>query len=1014
MVQVEVLGRPAVRVDGERIELRGRQPALLAALVLAAPRPVASDTLLEAVWAARLPRDPANALQQRISELRRRVDPTQTGAVLVTVAGGYALHLDDQQIDARRFARLVGEGRDLLVAGDVEVARERLGAALGRWRGPAFEGLADEPWLVPEVHRLNELRLTAIEDRIEADLALGRGSELVAELTELTATHPLRERLAAQLMRAQYRAGRQADALATYERIRTQLADELGVDPGPALARVHLQVLRQADDLEVTALSAPRQAPRTTNLPAPTRVVIGRDAAIERAAQLLTVSRLVTLTGPAGAGKTTLALETARRQPVPDDGTWLVELAPLNDADEVTDALARAVGVQDGATPLSAESLVEVLQDRSVLLVLDNAEHLIDEVASLVHALLTRAPQLQVLTTSRAPLGVDGELVWSVPALALPDEDEQALDPILAAPAVQLLVERLGAHSPGVELDVDDARAAATIVRRLDGIPLAIELAAARARVLSLPELAEALDDRFSVLRTTRPTGPSRQRTLRAAIDGSWDLLDASLRASWAALSVPATSAEVGLAAELLDAAGVDAPALEVLGALADRSLLTLDTSTAPTRYRMLESLRAYGHDRLRELGLDVAVRTRHADAVAAALAACHDRSDPRVFGVDLEGQAAWLDEATAALHGAADRGDLGRVQQLAGALGWLWLLRGLVPTGIRWLTRGLGAADGAPPAGFDLDAADPQAVLWLSGLLATGGSPHGPAWAALSLEAELDPDQRVLAELFAGAHRAHAGEVEAALDDLEAAADRARKHGGWVLGFAHLVTAQIGRVSGRLDDVLRHVRAALEPLTDAGADWARVQAIDLLIDGLGPAADPKRTRRLASEGLALCRRQQLPELEGRMLLQLGVATHAAGDLVLAARYLAEAVELTARANRGPSLGFALLISGAHARQRGELDLALDQLTAARHLFADTAMTYGATRAAVELGLTRLERGEELAAAVLAAEAARLSTSLQDPDLRGQVQHLVSATGAEGELLTDGEQLTNGEQLTDR
>jgi predicted ATPase/DNA-binding SARP family transcriptional activator len=1006
-VDIEVLGRPAVRVAGERVELKGRQPALFAALVVAAPRPVAAATLLEVIWGERRPRDPANALQQRISELRRTLDPDQTGEVLVTVPGGYALRIDDTRIDARRSAGLAAEGHDLLVAGDLEAARERLDEALTLWRGPAFDGVADEPWLVPEVQRLRELHLTAAEDRLEASLGLGGGAELVPELTDLATAEPLRERPAGQLMRALYRAGRQADALAAYERIRQLLADELGVDPGPQLQRIHLQVLEQADELEVATLSAPRPRQAASNLPAPTRTVIGRDAAIARTGQLLAAARLVTLTGPGGAGKTTVALEAARRHPTPPDGTWLVEFASLTDGAGVPDAVAHAVGVGGGGPGgrgLSVETLADALVERSVLLVLDNCEHLVAAVAELVGTLLARAPGLRVLATSREPLGVEGELLWSLPSLGVPALGAQGIDEVAAAPAVALLVDRIRAHEPTFHLDVDGAAAAATIVRRLDGIPLAIELAAARARVLSLPELATALEDRFDVLASGPRSAPSRQRTLRGAIGWSWDLLDEHLRVAWAVLSVPVDGADRELASALLEAADVAGEPLDVLGELADRSIVSIDTTVTPARYRMLESLRAYGHDRLQALGLEGPVRTRHAEVVREALAACHDDTDPTVFGVDLDGLAAWLDEARAALRWAADADERGRVQQLAGSLGWLWLLRGLAAEGLRWLERGLSALDGAPPADLDVAAVDPAALLWTSALHATAGSPHGSTWATASLGAQLGPSERVLAELFAAVHRAQTGDVAAALADLERAVGRAGRVSGWVLGFAHLVTAQVGRLSGRMDDVRAHAEAGLEELSDAGADWARVQAIDLLVDALDPAVEPERARRLATEGLALCRRRGLPELEGRMLLQLGAATHAAGDPALAASYLEEAVESTRRAGRSPSLGFALLVAGTHARERGELDLAVVQLSEARALLTGTALAYGAARVALEFGRTRLARGEEVAAAACAAEAARLTAAVGDPGLIEQAEALVAsvdtvrghAPGAEG------------------
>jgi tetratricopeptide (TPR) repeat protein len=419
--------------------------------------------------------------------------------------------------------------------------------------------------------------------------------------------------------------------------------------------------------------------------------------------------------------------------------------------------------------------------------------------------------------------------------------------------------------------------------------------------------------------------------------------------------------------------------------------LLTVQTTRSATRYRMLESVGLYGRERLHELGHDTVVRARHADVIAERIAGCHGHQDRRVFEVDLDGLAGLLDDARASLRWASDTDDRDRVQQLAGRLGWLWLLGGLASEGVAWLDRGLGARDGAPPDHLDVDQTDPAALLWASGLRTTGFTPHGHAWAALALEAALGPTDRILAELFAAIHRAHAGDIEAALDGLRRAVEHAAGIGGWVLGFAHLLTAQIGRVGGQLQDVREHAETGLDLLTDERVSWARVQGIDIVIDAIDATRHPDRARQLAAEGLALCRRGGFPELEGRMLLQLGVATHAAGDPNLARSYLDEAVELTEQAGRGPSLGFALLVAGSHARDRDEFDLAVRQLTRARELLAGTGLPYGSARAALELGRTLLARGEPDVAVELAAEATRLASEVGDRDLQVEVGALSAA-----------------------
>jgi tetratricopeptide (TPR) repeat protein len=330
-------------------------------------------------------------------------------------------------------------------------------------------------------------------------------------------------------------------------------------------------------------------------------------------------------------------------------------------------------------------------------------------------------------------------------------------------------------------------------------------------------------------------------------------------------------------------------------------------------------------------------------------------------------------------------------VQQLAGRLGWLWLLRGLAAEGERWLDEGLGAVDGAPPDGLDVADADQDALLWASGLRVTGLSPHGLRWAGLAVDAAAAPDREVLAKLFAAVHRAHRGDVEAALTDLDAAVEHAADIGGWLLGFAHLITAQIGRLTGRADDVRHHAESALELLDDEAVDWARAQAIDVVIDVIGPDTGPAQARRLATEGLALCRRRDFPELEGRMLLQLGVATHAAGDPELARSYLDEAVALTAEVAPGPGLGFALLVAGAHARERGELDGSRQHLVRARELLGGTGAAYGSARAALELGRTLLALGAVDQATPIIDEGFDLARQVGDPEVLAGFDALLAA-----------------------
>jgi predicted ATPase/DNA-binding SARP family transcriptional activator len=998
-MEVGLLGAPRVlAADGRPEKVAGRQQALLALLALRAPRPVAADVLVDALWGEQLPDDPANALQQRISSLRKVVDPDRRGDVLVATAGGYALRIDDDRIDARRFARRVGEGRRLLATGDPRGALDELTAALGLWVGDPLEGVADEPWARADVHHLTELRLVAIEDRHDAALALGAGPELVGELRDLVAQHPVRERFAGQLMVALYRAGRQAEALEVYDRTRRLLADELGVDPGPALQGVYRQVLDQDASLE-TAASGPVPQTRVDNLPAALHRLVGRDEVLADLDALLAEARLVTITGPGGTGKTAVALEVARRRPRPVHGTWLVELERLADGDTITGELATVLGIGSvglGSAATDRDELAAALRDRQLLLVLDNCEHVVAPVADLVAALLAAAPGMRVLATSREPLGLPGEHLRVLPSLELPDPDEADVDTIVTTPAVQLFVERVRQHDPWFDLSSGDARAVATLVRQLDGIPLAIELAAAQLRVVSLAELLASVGELAAWTSPLRGV-PARQRTLGGALAWSWGLLDDDLRRAWAALAVPAGRFDQDLAARLLAAAGVGdgAATTPILRGLVDRSLLLRERDGVASRYRMLETVRGYGRDRLGELAVADRVRAAHADAVEGGLAACHRRGDPARFGVDLEGLGRWLDDARAAMTWAAAEGRRPQVQRLAGLLGWWWLLGGLAAEGVGWLDRGLGGPDDLDPT-----TADPHAVLWASGLRLGGADPDAAGWSDAALAATRPGPDHVVAGVYAAVHALHVGDLEGATAHLAAARTEAESIGGWPVGFCLLVGAQLGRLTGRVGDVGRDAEAALALLDEPGLEWARAMAIDILIDAVLHVSGPGdlRAERLAREGLALCSGRRLPELEARLRLQLGRVLHEHGEVDAARRHLDDAVRLATDAGGGVGLGFALLVAGSLARRRGDLEVATRQLGEAAERLQATGAPFGIVEARLELALTAVAAGRSVEAATSATGALQHAAAVGEPELLARAREIATEiAGATGD-----------------
>ena len=478
---------------------------------------------MDAVWGDEPPAGAGNALQALVSRLRRALPE----AVVESHPAGYRLLIEPSAVDVTLFERLVADGRAAL-PDDPARAASTLREALSLWRGPALLDVAGVAFFQPTLTRLDELLMTATERRVEADLQLGRGAELVTELTALVAEHPLRERLVGALMRALSEAGRPAEALTVYERTRQTLADQLGTDPSPELSAVHTAVLRgQIDKAPAPAVEAARR----TNLRTPLTSFVGRDADVAAVSELIDDYRLTTLVGPGGFGKTRLAVEVSRAMldQLPD-GVWLVELAAVADGTEVPAAVLASmdlrepslVGREKAQDPV--DRLIAALRSRSALLVLDNCEHVVAAAATLADRLLAECPRLRVLATSREPLGITGEAVWPVDPLGLPPEDVESRD-LLSYDAVRLLVDRARAVRSGFTVTSDNASAVARICRVLDGMPLAIELAAARMRTMAVAQLAERLDDRFRLLTAGSRTAVPRHQTLRAAIDWSWELL---------------------------------------------------------------------------------------------------------------------------------------------------------------------------------------------------------------------------------------------------------------------------------------------------------------------------------------------------------------------------------------------------------------------------------------------------------------------------------------------------------
>ena len=719
-LRIGILGPLEVRVGfGEPVQVVGpRLRALLIRLAMEPDRVVLAGQLIDAVWDSDPPAAATGALQSLVSRLRRLLpDVVESHAI------GYRMAIDPEAVDSVQFERLALAGRDEL-RGDPQRARELLREALALWRGPALADVATARFAGAAVARLEELRLGAIEDRIEAELATGSGQRLVAELDELVTANPLRERLSGLLVRALARGGRQADALGAYERLRSRLADELGIDPSEELQAIHLRVLRgEAGPPPAAATGAgtarhlpepPAAEEPRTNLRAQITSFVGRDDDIARITGVLGGSRLVTLTGPGGSGKTRLATEAAAimldRMP---DGVWLAELGPVVDPVDLPQAVLSLFGARElgllarqgrGPSPVPPRERIEqAIGDKRLLLVMDNCEHLVAPAAALIDALLAHCPELRVLATSREPLGITGEVLHPVGPLAMPVQDGTASE-ALRFPAVRLFADRGAAARPGFTVDQATVGPVLDICRALDGIPLAIELAAARLRALSPDQIAARLDDRFRLLAGGSRTSLPRHQTLRAVVDWSWGLLGEPERVLARRLAVFPGGATLEAAERVCagpDLGGLASDdVLYLLAALVEKSLVVAsDGDSGEMRYSMLETMWAYGEERRVKAGEDQALRNAH----AAYFLELAEEAEPHLRRAE---QLEWIERLTTErenLHGALrwaiDIQDAEMAMRLIGALGWYWFLRSSRAEGAEWARQALALSGPVSPA---------------------------------------------------------------------------------------------------------------------------------------------------------------------------------------------------------------------------------------------------------------------------------------------------------------------------
>jgi predicted ATPase/DNA-binding SARP family transcriptional activator len=720
---------------------------LLAALLLRPNEVVPTDLLVEALWPADAPASAGKLLQVYVSQLRKALPEGR----IATIAPGYLLEVLDDELDAERFERGLREGRVALREGNAPLAAALLGRALGLWRGQALADAADEGLVREEADRLEELRRVAQEERLAAEVAAGHHDAAVAELRALVADHPLRERPRAQLMLALYRLGRHAEALEIYRDGREAL-DELGLEPGAELRELERAILRHDP-----SLAAPERT-AVAELPLPPNALVGRSRELDELGRLVhdPDARLLTLTGAGGSGKSRLALALAHATAGSfANSAVLLALAPLRDPALVLPTMMQSLGLAERPGETAAETLAAWLRPREMLIVLDSFEHLLPAGPELVR-LLAGAPRVRLVVTSRAVLHLSGEQVY--PVQPLPEDA-----------ALALLVARARALAPAFGTKPEDEEALRAVCRRLDGLPLAIELAAARARMLSAATLRERLDGSLPALAVGPRDLPARQRTLRDALEWSTDLLQPAERDDLAALSVFAGGCTLE-AAEAICGTNLDR-----LSALVDQSLVQREERAPAPRFSLLETVREHARDLL-----DEDRRDEVAQAHAVYFAELAERAEVELGG---PAQGEWLerlehehDNARTALAFAARSDEPALELRLAAALGRFRYVRGYLTEGRLALETALAGTQGELP---DLRAKACRVASALAVLQGDYAGARRLAEEGLSLYRAGDDEAGVARSLSnLGAILVASGELESAAGVLDEAVVRVRALG--------------------------------------------------------------------------------------------------------------------------------------------------------------------------------------------------------------------------------------------
>lgn len=966
--------------------------SLLAALLVHEGRFVSTDRLIEDLWGDDLPGNPLATLQNKVWQLRRALDNAEPGAgsMVVHQQAGYVLRTEPGAVDADRFTTLTSQAR---AATDPRTQAALFAEAMALWRGEPYIDFADLEFTRPAIALLNEQRIRAIEDHAEALHELGEHAQLVEQLTDVVAQHPLRERLQATYLLALYRAGRQGEALHWYTQLQERLRSELGTGPGKELVELHLAMLDQNPALDPAPAQASTDGP-PTNLPAPLTELIGRAEDIKAVSSSLLTERVVTLTGTGGVGKTRLALATAGRlRDSFPDGTFLVSLVHLEpDAGvaAVAEVVAGTLDVRDGiasggarAQPASpADRLVEVLRTKRMLLVFDNCEHVIEAAAELIDVLVRSAPDLYVLPTSQEPLRVTGERVYYVAPLGVPGAVSDT--DLARSSAVELFVTRAAAASPGFALESGNAAAVASICRRLDGIPLALELAATQVRGMGVYELARALDDRFHLLTAGRRGAPERHQTLRATVDWSWELLSDAERAVLRRLAVHVNGCT--LAGAEATCAGDDvepAAVVELLARLVDRSLVTV---TDGRRYRLLAPVTAYCVEQLHAAGEFDEVRRRHGRYYLALA----EEAEPHLRGHEQRHWLRRLDTENANLRAAletflhADKA--AEALRLVTALGWHWVLRGRLREG-GWALAAAHAHPGPAPQGLRAEAA-----AWYSGIRLMLG--ERPAVGDDEIRGNNADAGLARARWFRGAALYSFGDLAASEKEVHRALATFRSLGDrWGIAAALWTRGFFSLLRGDFATLRRDCEQSDELFREVGDRWGQMQATGSLAELAELAGDYAQAERWHRDGLRTAEDLGLWADVPAKLVGLGRVAMFTGDYSRARKPLERAERLAAEQSNRYWEIVADANLGSCARREGDLGTAETHLRNALKSYQQIGHEPGVVNTLAELGFVAEQRGD--AAEALACHIAGFERASELGNQRSAALALEGLAGAQ-------------------